>query len=135
MIYEQVTIPSHEKLKNMKAYELLNSAQKLARRNYAIGLDGAFTNPRHGPTGHCNAVKWDICGALMHCYPDNNQFNDVFQRVQESTFVNEWVARFKKSLTDKDMIKTCREHNRTWTIFNDYATYEEITKMLIELDV
>jgi hypothetical protein len=134
LLDEQVTISSIETL-NMKAHQLLDSTTKLCRRNFATGFDGAFTNPRVGPSGICHAVKWDICGALMHCYPDDRTFNAIFEAVQKHATVVEWVERFKKTITDKDMLKTVREHNRAWTVFNDYATYNEIHALLVELDV
>ena len=93
----------------MKACELICSPSKLARQNYALNSDNHFTSAvPHPITGICEAVKWDLWGAALHCYD---------------------------YLTAKRLMKSVDEEARKegfsgWVEFNDTAPHSKIIELL-----
>lgn len=113
----------------MKTHELLNS-ENHCRGNYSIRKeDGRFTSPRVGPNGRCDAYKFDICGALMHCYEDNNVVNNYLKLVDDTA--RNTIKRVTKSSSGKDV----EECYTGWVDFNDSAQFPVIQEFLLKLDI
>lgn len=122
----------------MKTYELLSDESKLNRRNYASSENDPnyFTNPRSNPeTGVCKAVKWDIIGALMHCYPNNEEFYKHFDVIVKSELISKWIDNYIKGLNEMDYNKLKRNYGSNWAIFNDHAPFSVIKSFLQGLNV
>lgn len=122
----------------MKTYELLSDESKLNRRTYASSKDDPnyFTNPRSNPeTGVCKASKWDIVGALMHCYPKNEEFYQHFDVIVKSEFIGKWVETYKKGLIEQDYNKIQKDYGSNWAAFNDHAPFSVIQSFLRNLNI
>ena len=113
----------------MKAYQLLHSSLRHARGNYAVcETDGKpiFTNPDFFD-GVCKATKWDICGALQHCY--------IY--VHAMTILNE-IDRIVREIVDKQgnhiYSGGINEKGQGifggWVTFNDQASFADIVSLL-----
>lgn len=114
----------------MKAYELLKDEKNFCRNSYSqnSGIPPTFVNPRIIHTNEGDvllAVKWDICGALMHCYEDNVVFYQNFDKVKV------WV-KAKKDACSNEIDK---EKFHSWVTFNDQAPHKLILECLTELNV
>ena len=122
----------------MKAYELLDEENKLCRRNYSTSKEEPtnFTSPKPFPgTTDCKAVRWDMIGAMMYCYPDYNEYYKHYNTIMTCPRINEWVKAYKEKLTEPELNKINKMYGVNWVIFNDAAKYEEIVGLLKELDI
>lgn len=104
----------------MKVFELLTDESVFSRKNYALDKNSLYTNPRvNEKTGICNAIKFDIVGALMHCYPENKVFNlkfDIFKTYIQKHYINSKIYN-------------------SWVRFNDLEKFDVIINVLKELDI
>ena len=132
----------------MKTYELLNEEKKLCRRNYSCAKDDPnfFVSPLPypdagvckdilGTVGVCKAVKWDIIGALMYCYPDYNEYYKHYDTIIQSSRIHEWVEAYKNTLPEPELMKLRKNYGVDWVVFNDCAKFDEIWALLKELDI
>lgn len=107
----------------MKAYELLKTEQQFTKINFAVGTDGYFTNPAVNPdSGECRAVKWDMQGALYHCYP--------FEKAEE---IKE-MAWAEISKLNKNVDPTKDRVFLNLSDFNDRAGYFKVIELLKKIE-
>lgn len=91
----------------MKVYELLGSEDKWTKQAYARDIDCKTVSPLS-----VKACRWCIVGAILKCYPE------------EQSFIHEKLNEY--------LSKTCRKYIIEW---NDNSVYEEIIRVVKELDI
>lgn len=69
----------------MKAYELISDKSKFCTNHFAVNNIGEDTNPGYY-NGRCDAVKWDMVGAVKHCYPNIPEFKAIIEKLQQYIF-------------------------------------------------
>ena len=116
-----------------EAFELLSEESKLCRGNYSVpaGNPPMFTNPGVGPTGKCIAVKWDIMGAIAHCYEGNVEaYSNAIKTIQYSSFIRSWVKNYLDECAESELTKLKKSYAADWPLFNDIAPFEVIHEFL-----
>lgn len=122
----------------MKTHELLIDESVFCRGNYAVTTEdrNTFTSPVPNPqTGKCNAVRRDIVGALMFCYPNTEEYYQKFDAVTDSPRLHEWVHAYKSGVKHEELAAINKKYGVDWVVFNDFAPFNIIQKLLRDLNV
>lgn len=91
----------------MKAYELLDSAEKWGQDRMAEAINGESVSPKSS-----SAYKWCMMGAIVQCYPREDRHN-IYERIHKEldmSYFPDWNDA----------------PERTW---------EEVRALLVKLDI
>lgn len=103
----------------MKAYELIVSKENFCCGNFALNSEGYYTNPAVNPdNGLCKAVKWDLQGALLHCYP-----------LDQAEVLKEKARLYVENVYNKSISDPEKRYKNLHT-FNDSAPHEHVISVL-----
>ena len=103
----------------MKVHEFLNNQDKLLKGMWACDTEKMYTNPKTYK-GICTAVKWDVDGAIAHCYQNPNNYDDMQAYYTQKTKLENFVLQnFQLPLYK----------------WNDTQTYTTIIDTLKKLDI
>lgn len=127
----------------MRAHELIADEKKFCRSNFALNSAGHFTNPGINPrplgqpegSGKCEAVKWDLQGALIHCY--DSETADRYRNIAMQLAIKRTrrVKYIEKDKAGNEQEMYREENYRNLAEFNDYAPHAEVVNLLKFVEV
>jgi len=111
----------------MRASDLIASERQFCRGNFAVSTDSinaTFTYPGVNlETGVCQAVKWDLQGALIRCY--------------EPSESREIIELAKKRLAERNANVGITGRGKVYANlaeFNDMAPFKDVIEFLTKLE-
>lgn len=120
----------------MKVSELLAEESSFCRGNFAASKEEKvnFVNPRFF-NGTCKAVKWDIMGAIAHCYENEEECQKHVDAIRISPKIRSWVAWYKNSINHEQLTSLNKTYGADWPIFNDFAPFIQVKNLIKEMNL
>jgi hypothetical protein len=112
----------------MKAYNLIASEKQFCRGNFAVesdSINSTYTYPGFNPeTNGCKAVKWDLQGALIHCYDDTKESAALIELAKQHLK----TRNVNVGITGRGKVYT------NLAEFSDMAPHKDVVEFLTKLE-